>query len=100
MCFFNLFFNGNILFGCFCAAAGNKGDLPIAGVFDYIFYLLEGITEVTEKAYKEGKFVFPYIWIAVQFMCAFLVMSYPKNDLEGVGLNVLILSKSKKNMVD
>ncbi len=29
-------------------------------------------------------------------MCAFLVMSYPKNDLEGVGLNVLILSKSKK----
>ena len=75
---------------------GTRGDLPIAGVFDYIFYLLEGITEVTEKAYKEGKFVFPYIWIAVQFMCAFLVMSYPKNDLEGVGLNVLILSKSKK----
>lgn len=72
------------------------GDLPIAGVFDYIFYLLEGISKISEKAYKEGKFVFPYVWITVQFMCAFLVMNYPKSDLEGVGLNVLILSKSKK----
>lgn len=75
---------------------GTKGALPAAGALDYIFYLLEGISEISERAYKEGKFVFPYVWITVQFMCAFLVMNYPQSDLEGVGLNVLILSKSKK----
>lgn len=63
------------------------------GMLDTVFFLQGGYEAV--DVIKNGKITFPYIWMAIQFLVAFMVFNYCNDDCEGVGVDVLIKCKSR-----
>jgi len=84
-----LLFNKNIVL----EMRYNK-QISMPGILDNILYLLCGMTEYIPTSGKP--FELPYVWMAIQFLCSFLVFNYMQRDLEGMGLEILIRSKSRK----
>lgn len=65
----------------------------IPGAWDTIFYMLMGMKEYIPG---EKEFEIPYVWMSIQFICAFLIYGYVNDDLEGYGQNVLLISRNRK----
>jgi len=84
-----LMFNKNILLE---VRVGKQISAP--GILDNILYLLCGMAEYIPNSCKP--FNLPYVWMAIQFLCSFLVFNYMQQDLEGMGLDILIRSKSRR----
>lgn len=59
-----------------------------------IILFLQGGCEYSDML-RNGRIEFPYIWLLMQFMPAFLVFNYCNDDCEGVGVDVLIKCQSR-----
>lgn len=64
------------------------------GMLDTIFFFQSGYEPV--NLIKDGKVSFPYVWLTIQFLAAFLIFNYCNDDCEGVGVDVLIKCKSRE----
>ena len=58
------------------------------GFLDTIFFLQAGYGTILSV--KEGKIVFPVVWIMMQFLVPFLVYDYCNDDIENIGVDFLI----------
>lgn len=65
----------------------------IPGTWDVVFYMLMGMEEYIPG---DKEFVLPYVWMSIQFICAFLVYGYVNDDLEGYGRNILLISRNRR----
>lgn len=61
----------------------------------YILFLFQGMDEYIPS--PETPFVFPAMWLLLFLGSSYLTLSYPLNDLTGIGQQVLMRSGGRKN---
>ena len=64
------------------------------GMMDTIFFIQGGYDPVL--IIKEGKIVFPFVWMLIQFLVPFMIYSYCNDDCEGVGIDFLMKCRSRR----
>ena len=64
------------------------------GFLDTIFFLQAGYGTILSV--KEGKIVFPVVWIMMQFLVPFLVYDYCNDDIENINAILKIIDSAKK----
>jgi hypothetical protein len=85
------------LFFCFDFSARHQSLFNADGVnlvlSDYLFGFFAGINRFR---LNEGVFELPIFWFLVQMFILYSLVKYPKEDLYGSGIYVLLKSKSRK----
>ena len=63
------------------------------GFLDNVFYILRGFQVLGDS--ENDLFLFPYVWITIQFMCCFVTFDYISKDKKNVGIYYLVMSGDK-----
>jgi hypothetical protein len=63
--------------------------------WDYLFYMLSGMEYV--KPEKIQNIQIPFQWMAMQFLCGFVILDYIQKDEEGIGKAILLRTRNKLN---
>lgn len=70
----------------------NKADI-YPGFLDNVFYMLKGFQVLDDSL--NDVFLFPYVWLTIQFMCCFVTFDYVSKDKKEVGIYYLVMSGDK-----
>lgn len=88
-------------FAIICALCGLSGitgahtyDLIPFSYAELIAYIFKGCQPFSESA-MQSAFMMPVIWTVIQVYMAYIIATYPVNDLERYGVNMIIRTKSK-----
>ena len=63
------------------------------GFLDNVFYILKGFQILDDS--ENDMFLFPYVWLTIQFICCFITFDYISKDKRNVGIYYLVMSGDK-----